>query len=190
MLQRLRSAQDIHEVLHVGMHDFMSLLGAERGNIQALGRSEELVIIAQHGLRTSFLEAFRRVSIESTSVCGRAAASRALVFVPDVSQDEAFGPHLAATRSEEITSILSCPLMTPATGWIGMVSAHFSQRANPTPLEMASAVEYGKALALALDSFLSCPGRVESVEAMAGALLESGGAHLVEQASAHRGRAR
>ena len=175
MLQRLQSTRNLGEALHVGMHDFMSLLGAERGNVQALGQCQDLLIIAQQGLGSSFLEAFRRVSAESTSVCGRAAALGDLVFVPDVTQDEAFGPHLGATRSEGITSILSCPLMTLATGPIGMVSAHFAQRANPTPLEMASAAEYGKALALALDRFLPSEGRIELVEAMASALLESAG---------------
>lgn len=172
MLQRLQNAQDIHQVLLVGMHDLMSLLGAERGNIQLFGRASELVVVAQYGLTARFLGAFRRVSAESTSVCGRAAAARAVVFVPDVSDDATFVEHLPVARGEGITSILSCPLTTLAGDCIGMVSAHFAARANPTPLELAAVAQYGEALGQAVDHFLPRQGRVESVERMADDLVE------------------
>ena len=176
MLQRLKNARDLHEALHVGMHDLMSLLGAERGNVQLVGRDDELVVVAQHGLTTRFLDAFRRVSTTSASVCGRAAAAGELVFVADVAEDAQFGPHLSVTRSEGITSILSCPLTTADDEWVGMVSAHFALRADPTPLERQSVAEYGEALARTVDQLLPRRGRVEAVEAMAEALRESIGA--------------
>ncbi len=173
MLQRLTKAQDIHEVLRVGLLDLMSFLGADRGNVQLLGRAGELVVVAQHGLSAHFLEAFRRVSVESPSVCGRAAAARAPVFVPEVSEDAIFAPHLPVARNDGITSILSCPLTTPDNTWIGVISAHFALRAHPTPLELQSAGEYGQALAEAVDQFLPRSERVETVEAMADDLMEA-----------------
>lgn len=172
MLQRLKGAQDIQQALDVGMHDLMSLLGAERGNIQLLGRNGEFVVVAQHGLTARFLQAFRRVSSESTSICGRAAAAGELVFVADVSEDAGFAPHLPVARSEGISSVLSCPLMTLTDDWVGVASTHFALRANPTPLELQSVSDYGEALAQALDRFLPRQGRAEAVEAMADALME------------------
>ena len=173
MLQRLMKAQDVHEVLRVGLLDLMSFLGADRGNVQLLGYAGELVVVAQHGLSAHFLEAFRRVSVESPSICGRAAATRALVFVPEVSEDAAFVSHLPVARNEGITSILSCPLTTPDNNWIGVISAHFALQAHPTPLELQSAGEYGQALAEAVDRFLPRSQRVETVEAMADDLMET-----------------
>lgn len=157
----------------MGMHDLMSLLGAERGNIQLVGRDRELVVVVQHGLSTRFLDAFRRVSAASASVCGRAAATGELVFVPDIAEDTHFGPYVPVARSEGITSILSCPLTTADGEWVGVASAHFALRADPTPLERQSVGEYGEALARAVDQFLPRRGRVDAVEAMAEALRES-----------------
>lgn len=173
MLLRLKSAQDLQQVLHVGMHNLMSLLGAERGNIQLVGRNRELVVVAQYGFTPRFLEEFRRVSAASASICGRAAAARELIFVPDIAADAGFAPHLAVARDEGITSVLSCPLTASHDHWIGMVSVHFALRANPTPLELASARTYGEALACAVDRLLPAQDRVEAVEAMAEALLQS-----------------
>jgi GAF domain-containing protein len=170
MLQRLKNARDLQEVLHVGMHDLMSLLGAERGNVQLVGRDGELVVVAQHGLTARFLDAFRRVSTTSASVCGRAAAAGELVFVADVAEDAGFGQYLPVAHSEGITSILSCPLTTANDEWVGVVSAHFALRADPTPLERQSVGEYGEALARTVDHFLPRHGRVDAVEAMADAL--------------------
>jgi len=170
MLQRLKSARDIQQALQVGMHDLMSLLGAERGNIQLLGHDGELVVVAQHGFTRRFLDVFRRVSSASTSVCGRAAAAGQLVFVQDVAEDAGFAPYLPVARSEGITSILSCPLTAPGGRWVGVASAHFALRASPTPLELQSVTEYGEALARALDLFLPRHQRAGAVEAMADAL--------------------
>jgi len=172
MLQRLKSARDIQQALQVGMHDLMSLLGAERGNIQLLGHQDELVVVAQHGFTAHFLDVFRRVSSASTSVCGRAAAAGQLVFVQDVAEDAGFAPYLPVARSEGITSILSCPLAAADGRWVGVASAHFGLRASPTPLELQSVAEYGEALARALDHFLPRHARADAVEAMAAALRE------------------
>lgn len=173
MLHRLKSARDLHEALHVGLHDLMSLLGAERGNVQLIGRDGELVVVAQHGLTARFLDAFRRVSTTSASVCGRAAAAGELVFVADVAEDASFRQYLPVAHSEGITSILSCPLTTASAEWVGVVSAHFALRADPTPLERHSVGEYGAALARTVDQFLPRQGRADVVEAMAEALRES-----------------
>lgn len=178
MLERLKGARNIHQVLQVGMHDLMSFLGAERGNIQMLGHSADLVVIAQHGLTPVFLEAFRRVSSGSASICARAAQNKTLVFVPDVSADQDFAPYLPIVQGEGILSILSFPLVTTAGDWIGMASAHFAQQANPTALELASVVQYGAELANAIHLHLPGQDRQEVIEAMAADLAARHSGHL------------
>jgi hypothetical protein len=72
------------EKIDVAMRDVIALHGAERGNVQLLGLDGRLVIVAARGFGPEFFKVFERVSVDSGSVCGRAAKLGKPVFVPDV----------------------------------------------------------------------------------------------------------
>lgn len=172
MIQRLQQAPDLRAMLQGSVLDLMSLVGAERGNIQLMGHNEELVIVAQQGFGARFLEVFQRVRAGDGSVCARAAERRSLVLVPDVEQDPAFAPYLELARSIPFTSVMSCPLITSKGMEIGIASVHFARLFAPTPLELETAQRYCGHLADSIAVLMEAEQLVSVAEALADELLQ------------------
>lgn len=173
MLQRLGAAKTLAETIDSGLRDVIALHGAEMGNVQLPGTDGRLVVAAARGLGRAFLKTFERVSIDSGTVCGRAAKLGKPLFIPDVSLDEDFKPYREFAASVPFRSVLSCPLTSSAGELVGMVSAHSAHVFAPTPLELRSAETYARHLADAIASLAPPSVRVAYAERCSSALMLS-----------------
>jgi GAF domain-containing protein len=172
MLQRMRAAAGLEETLRVALKDVVALHGAERGNVQLLNASGQLLIVQQMGLSRRFLQAFERVDLDDGSVCGRAALRQETVFVADVEEEAEFRRFVPIARSVPFRSVLSSPLTDPSAGLVGMVSVHFANRFRPTALELDSLEAYCRHVAQALVAQHGARGLREVAESLSAGLLE------------------
>ena len=172
MLSRLAAARGLEQTLLVGLRDVMSLHGAEMGNIQLVGEGGQLVIVAARGLTRAFLTTFERVTLDSGTVCGRAAKAGKPVFVKDVSVDADFAPYREFAATVPFRSVLSCPLISADAQFIGAVSVHSANLFAPTTLELQSAEMYGRHLADAIATWMPAQNRRGVAEHLSKALLD------------------
>ena len=142
MLSRLSAARTLTDALDVAVRDFVSLHGAEMGDVQLVGARGDLVIVAARGVSRTFLEVFERVAVESGSICGRAARDLQPTYVPDVSVDPEYARYHAFAASVPFRAVLSYPLHLPGGPLVGMLSALSSQPFKPTKLEFDTAQAY------------------------------------------------
>lgn len=147
MLARLAEAHTPREVLEVGLADAIALNGAEMGNVQMVGPCGDLIIVAHRNTSEAFLRRFGRVAAGSPTVCDRAAHTRGMIHVEDVSADPAFAELAEFARSVPFTSVLSVALVASRGAFAGVLSVHSRRRSAPSPLERAALQEYSVALA-------------------------------------------
>jgi len=171
MLSRLSATRDLSEALDVAVRDFVSLHGAEMGDLQLVGSHGDLVIVAARGVSRAFLEMFERVSVDSGSVCGRAARDRQPTFIPDVSIDPDFAQYRAFAASVPFRSVLSCPLAAADGSLMGVLSALSSQPFKPTALELSTAQSYCAKLAAVIAKAMGQEQRPAWADATAAALI-------------------
>jgi GAF domain-containing protein len=141
------------EAIHTVLDDVIAMLGAEYGNVQ-LSLGDELVIAAQRGLSADFLQAFRRVKKEDGSACGRALRLGETVIIPDVKNDPEFSAFRPDAKKAGFSSVQSTPFITKDGIVLGMVSTHFANAHEPTPLEMQTLKTYSAAAAEHLNKLL------------------------------------
>ena len=139
--KRLHAARTFEEAIGTILDDTIALLGAEYGNVQ-LPIGDELAIVAQHGLTQRFLKAFRRVSKGDGCACGRALRLHKTVVVSDVEKDVEFAAFLKDARDAGFRAVQSTPFFTSDGLPLGMVSTHFVNVHEPTPIEMKTLQSY------------------------------------------------
>jgi GAF domain-containing protein len=142
MTYRLHQKNTFEDAIEVILDDAIALHGAECGNIQ-LPIRDELAIVAQRGLSAEFLAAFRRVKKEDDCACGRAFRIRDSVVIRDVSRDSGFADFRMNVDRAGFRSVQSTPLFTQVGALLGVVSTHFVNVHEPTPIEMKTLKEYG-----------------------------------------------
>ena len=147
MLSRLAATHELSETLDVAVRDFVSLHGAEMGDLQLVGSHGDLVIVTARGVSRAFLETFRRVSIESGSGCSRAARDMQPTYIPDVGVDPEFAEYRAFAASVPFRSVVSYPLLAADGSLMGVLSALSPQPLKPTALELSTAQSYCAKLA-------------------------------------------
>jgi GAF domain-containing protein len=104
----------------------MTINKASCGNLQIINnRDQSLEIVVSSGLSSQFLDHFKKVQTHDGSVCARALRTRKTIFVPDLSTDQFFAPHLTIARIEGIHSVQSTPLISQSGKLIGVVSMHY-----------------------------------------------------------------
>jgi GAF domain-containing protein len=114
----------------------MSLLGADRGNVQLrAGRMPVLRIVTQTGFDSDFLEHFAVVA-DGSSACGRAARGRAPIVIADVMDDESFEPHRRIAAASRFRAVLSVPFVDGADGLLGVMSVHFREAHAPSSQDL------------------------------------------------------
>src|SRR6185437_7164303 len=139
--KRLHASRTFEETIETILDDTISLHGAEYGNVQ-LPIGDELVIVAQRGLAAPFLKAFRRVSKDDGCACGRALRHRGTVVVSDVEDDPDFTKFLKDARAAGFRAVQSTPLFTSDGLLLGIVSTHFANVHEPTPIELKTLQSY------------------------------------------------
>jgi transcriptional regulator with GAF, ATPase, and Fis domain len=146
MTRRLVQNSTFDGVIQTILDDVIALLGAEYGNVQ-LPVGDELAIAAQRGLSTDFLKVFRRVKKDDSSACGRAFRERVSVIIPDIEKDAAFAAFRQEANNAGFQAVQSTPLATLDGKLLGVVSTHFANPHEPTPIEMETMMQYGSVAA-------------------------------------------
>ncbi len=141
MTRRLVQHSAFEAVIQTILDDAIALLGAEYGNVQ-LPIGEELAIAAQRGLSADFLKTFWRVSKDDGSACGRALRLGISVIIPDIEKDADFAVFRRDARHAGFRAVQSTPMITKDGNLLGIVSTHFANVHEPTPIEMSTLKEY------------------------------------------------
>jgi GAF domain-containing protein len=139
--KRLYATLTFEEAITTILDDVIALLGAEYGNVQ-LPIGDELVIVAQRGLSGPFLKAFKRVKKEDGCACGQALRSRRTVVIRDVTKDPEFAVYLKDANAAGFRAVQSTPFLTSDELLLGMVSTHFANVHEPTPIELTTLQTY------------------------------------------------
>lgn len=87
-----------------------------------------MLSLAEHrGLDEEYLRHFARASPGDGSICSRVVEERRPVYVPDVTKDAAFAPHLDISARAGCRAVYALPLCDPTDELWGVVSAHFPE---------------------------------------------------------------
>ena len=146
MVQRLHAEEGFQSAIRVVLNDAVALHGAEFGNVQ-LAADDYLVIVAQRGFRTPFLDAFRRIRADTGTSCGRALRERRTVVIRDIELDEGYAAYRSVIRAVGCRSVTSTPLLTSNNVVIGVVSTAFVNVHEPTRIEIKTLDSYGEVAA-------------------------------------------
>ena len=133
----------------------LTLLGAERGNIQlADPATGALKIAAQQGFGPEFMEYFAAVT-DDRSACGRAAQHHAQVVIADVTTDPGFAPHRDIALASGFRAVQSTPLVNRAGHLVGMLSTHYPQPATPPRRDLQRLSRFGVLAGESLSTLLN-----------------------------------
>jgi hypothetical protein len=131
----------------------LSLVGADRGNIQVRQPGTgSLIIAAQSGFDTEFLDYFA-VTKDDASACGRAAIRRSQIVIADLTIDPGFAPHREIAWASGFRGVCSTPLLDGRSNVMGVLSTHYERAYRPSQRELAML----RRLAGLLGSMLSQP---------------------------------
>jgi len=126
-----RPNSNLTPMLEQALETAMSLLRADRGNIQlADPATGALRIAAQAGFSAEFLEYFAVVD-EDASACGRAATQLAQIVIPDVTIEPGFAPHRDIAAASGFRAVQSTPLIDSSGVVRGVLSTHYPQPYQP-----------------------------------------------------------
>jgi GAF domain-containing protein len=146
MRARLRSAVDLPAAVYRILDDVIALHGAEYGDLQLLAK-DRLVMVAQRGFAPTFVRAMRYVRRDAGTVCARALRNGCSLVVNDVRADRDFAPYLAPKYGIRFLAVQSTPLIAADGERIGVVSTHFANVHEPSPIEMQILAQYGRSAA-------------------------------------------
>jgi GAF domain-containing protein len=141
MIRRLKAEGTFEGAIEIALDDVIALHGAEYGNLQ-LPIGEELAIVAQRGHPAAFLRAFRRVKSGYGCACGRALRLGTQVVIHDVEVDPEYAPYRDLAKIAGYRSVQTTPLVTEDGALLGLISTHFANPHEPTPIEMETLREY------------------------------------------------
>jgi PAS domain S-box-containing protein len=134
---RLWTMRSLHEGLDEMLTATIGMLGADLGNIQLLNEKHgTLIIEAQRGFQDAFLDAFREVSTDEDSACGRALRSGERIVIEDVEADALYAPMRAIARSVGYRAMQSTPLLGRNGRPLGLISTYFRAVHRPSEQEL------------------------------------------------------
>jgi signal transduction histidine kinase len=120
-------------------------LGADKGNIQLLDKSTNVLTIALHrGFHQPFLDFFREVSARDDSACGRALRSGRAVVIEDIEADAPYAPFRSVARAAGYRAVVSAPITGSDARPLGVISAHFAAVHRPTDRELHALEVYAR----------------------------------------------
>ncbi len=187
--ESLRLLADARAVLDEGLEDALSMLRADRGDVQIVDPvSGTLRIAAQVGFSDEFLEYFAIVS-DDGSACGRAARQLAQTVIADVNTDSRFAPHREIAAASGFRAVHSTPLVDLRGHLVGVLSTHYPCPYRPPDRDLELMKCFGDRIGQAIEASLEADGQPASLRfgeliGQAGHRGESGG----RRPGAHRGR--
>src|SRR5215470_14740822 len=151
----LRDASELGSLLASALDGALSLLRADRGNVQILDPATgSLRIVAQHGFSADFLDHFAVVT-DDGSACGRAAAQHTQTVIVDVSIDPRFAPHREIAAAAGFRAVQSTPLTDYADRVLGMVSTHYPDPYRPPDRDLLVMRRFGQRVGAIMADHLS-----------------------------------
>ncbi|HUB38924.1 MAG TPA: GAF domain-containing protein [Streptosporangiaceae bacterium] len=151
---------DAQAVLQEGLEDALSLLRADRGNVQIVDPlSGSLRIAAQAGFSDEFLEYFAVVTDEDGSACGIAARKHAQTVIADVNTDARYAPHRDIAAASGYRAVQSTPLLDLRGHLVGMLSTHYPSPYRPPDADLELMKRFGKLIGQAVEACLEADSR-------------------------------
>jgi len=182
--------RDLREVPRLGslfsraLDGALSLLGADRGNIQILDPATgSLRIAAQCGFGTEFLDYFALVD-DDRSACGRAAKEHAQTVIADVDTDASFASHRDIAAASGFRAVQSTPLVDRTGRLLGVVSTHYPRPYSPSERDLQIMRRYGELVGQAMSNHLSTSQRCRD-GMPPGSAVAPGSDHPPHQAALH-----
>lgn len=144
MTRDLRDVARFGSLLDKALDGALSLLGADRGNVQLFDPvTDSLRIVAACGFGTEFLDYFAVVD-DDGSACGRAAAERAQTVIADVRTDPGFAPHVDIAAASGFRAVQSTPLVDRTGRLLGVVSTHYPRPYRPPGRDLQVMRRFGE----------------------------------------------
>lgn len=133
LVARLVHAQDLDSALHEVLDAAISLMDADKGNIQLFDANHRMLrIAAQRGFDESFLRYFSEVDDEHESACGRALTLGQRVVIPDIEQEGVSSPLREVAHEAGYLAVQSTPLLGQNGSPMGMLSTHWRLPTQPS----------------------------------------------------------
>lgn len=133
LVARLVHAQDLDSALHEVLDAAISLMDADKGNIQLFdAKDRTLRIGAQRGFDEGFLRFFSEVNGAHESACGRALTLGQRVVIPDIQQDDVPAPLRGVAHEAGYMAVQSTPLLGQNGTPMGMLSTHWRLPTHPS----------------------------------------------------------
>lgn len=115
----------------------ISLLGADSGSLQTTQEADGgLMIAAESGFSSEFLEYFAVVRRGDRSGSGRAPGRRAQRVIADIRADAGCAAHRGIAVASGFRGVLSTPLVQLAGDVHGVISTYFAQTHRPSRREL------------------------------------------------------
>lgn len=150
----LRGVVPLEELLDKALAEALSLIGADRGNIQILDpETGALTIRAQRGFDTEFLDYFATVN-DDRSACGRALTQCAQVVIADVNTDPGFAGHREIAAASGFRAVQSTPLLDGQGLLVGVVSTHYPKPYIPPQRDLGLIGRFGQVAGRAINGHL------------------------------------
>jgi len=156
--ERLQLLDDARAALDEGLEDALSLLRADRGNIQIVDPiSGSLRIAAQAGFSDEFLDYFAIVD-DDASACGRAARQLSQTVIIDVNSDPRFAPHREMAAASGFRAVQSTPLVDLRGRLVGVLSTHYPDPYRPPNADLELMKRFGELIGQAIEASLEADG--------------------------------
>ena len=133
----VREGASMDECLHHIVDAAITIVGADKGNLQTINRNTgTLNIAAQRRFQDQFNKFFK--SMQDDAVSARAMQSGKPVIVEDVTSSEIFikAPSQKVLLDAGVCGVISTPLMNSKGIPLGTVSTHFRQPHQPSEREL------------------------------------------------------
>ncbi|MFY9479051.1 MAG: ATP-binding protein [Aquabacterium sp.] len=133
LVARLVHAQDLDSALHEVLDAAISLMDADKGNIQLFdAKHRTLRIGAQRGFDEQFLRYFSEVDDAHESACGRALRLGQRVVIPDIKHESASSTLRQVASEAGYQAVQSTPLLGQNGSPMGMLSTHWRLPTQPS----------------------------------------------------------
>jgi GAF domain-containing protein len=155
MAARVTGTRTFEETIQTILDDVIAFHGAQYGTVQ-LPAGDNLLIAAQRGFDSQFLQMFRHVTKDDGCACGQALRLGQSIVVPDIEKDPAFTSYCNAAKRVSFRSIQSTPFITQDGKLVAIVSVHFAAPNQAVHSESAAFNLYSNVAAEQAYELLGC----------------------------------
>jgi GAF domain-containing protein len=160
--ESLQLPAEARAVIDEGLEDALSVLRADRGNVQIVDPASGSLRIAAHaGFSDEFLEYFAIVD-DDGSACGRAARDLAQTVIVDVNTDPRFAPHREIAAAAGFRAVNSTPLLDLRGHLVGVLSTHYPRAYRPPNADLELMKRFGELIGQAIEASLEADGQAHT----------------------------